>query len=96
MEAWDLVAQRNRKPFKSQGPGHMCCFRETMYIDGVSVTVLKTDEDARAGGPRQSSIKKNQDEDCIQKPSPGHQLDNQCVVVHPGGWDLMYDMHESP
>jgi hypothetical protein len=66
-----------------------------MYTDGVSVTVIKTDEDTRAGGPRQSSIKKNQDEDYIEKLSPGQlrQLGNQCVIVHPGGRGLM---HESP
>jgi hypothetical protein len=61
MVAWDVVVQRSRKAFKAQGHHRMCWFRGTMYTDGVSATIIKTDEETRAGGARKSSSKMAQD-----------------------------------
>ena len=93
-EAWERVVNTDKKPFK---PQQGCHFRGTIYTDGVAVTIVKTDGETRAGGPRRAYKRKIGKEDqYVEKLNDQElkQLDHRSVLIDPGRRDLLYAMHE--
>jgi hypothetical protein len=61
MKSWGKVVDLNYKAMMAQGLCHDIMFRGTLMIDGVGITVLKTNRDTRAGSPRrQRTVGKNE------------------------------------
>lgn len=94
MDVWRQAVDLRQRVFKASKD---CKFRGTLYTDGVAVTVIKTNEETRAGNPRKTRSKKVADNQTyIEQMSPSKlsSMDGRCVLIDPGRRDLMYAMHE--
>ncbi|CAO3685102.1 unnamed protein product [Umbelopsis vinacea] len=72
-------------------------FRGSLQTDGVSVSVIKQDQDSKAGGPRKSKEKKKEQEPYIGQ-LPITQLQHttgKYVLLDPERRDLLVGTHEN-
>ena len=96
MMYWAQVVDLGSRPFKPQGV-HSLIFRGSLQTDGVGVSVIKQDQDSKAGGPRRSKKKKKEQEPHIgQLPiTQLQQTTGKCVLLDLGRRDLLFGMHEN-
>jgi hypothetical protein len=97
MRSWRKVVNLNAKAFKTQASDHELKFRGSIQTDGVGVSVLKTNFDTRAGGPRRQSLQIKIREPNVADLSQEelHAAEGRCVLVDPNRRDIMYCMHEA-
>ena len=97
MESWGKVVDLNCKAMKAQGMPDDIKFRGTLHTDGVGVTVIKTNEDTRAGGPRHQINRRTEKEPNITDLSITElrATTGQCVLIDPNRRDLLFCMHEN-
>lgn len=97
MESWGKVVDLDCKAMKNQGMHADIKFRGTLQTDGVGVSVIKTNEDTQAGGPRRQRGRRRDQEPNITDLSETELRTTigQCVLIDPNHRDLMYCMHEN-
>ena len=52
MNSWIRVVDLEARAFKAQGPNGSLVFRGSLFTDGVGVSIVKSNQETRAGGPR--------------------------------------------
>ncbi|KAH8552694.1 hypothetical protein BGW37DRAFT_512844 [Umbelopsis sp. PMI_123] len=97
LRSWRKVVNLNAKAFKTQASDHELKFRGSIQTDGVGVSVLKTNFDTRAGGPRQQNLQITIREPNVADLSQEelHATEGPCILVDSNRRDIMYCMHET-
>jgi len=93
---WAQVVDLESLPFEPH-VAHSLIFRGSLQTDGVGVSVIKQDQDSKAGGPRMSKTQKKEQEPHIgQLPiTQLQQTTGKCVLLDPRRRDLVFGMHEN-
>jgi hypothetical protein len=94
---WAKVLDLSSRPFKPQGADKSMLFRGSLQTDGVGVSIIKQDQDTKAGGPRKSRKRKKEQEKYISDLPMAElqQTAGKCVLIDPGRRDLLFVMHEN-
>jgi hypothetical protein len=96
MESWRQVVDLQARAFKPQGENFSLVFRGSVYTDGVGVSVVKCNQEMRAGGTRIQWTGPASRETYIDHLSEDELLDTigRTILIDPNRRDLIYCMHE--
>jgi hypothetical protein len=96
LESWRGVVDLQARAFQPQGDYSSLKFRGSIYTDGVGVSIIKSNQETRAGGPRTRRTMPASEERYITDLSDEdlQETIGRAVLIDPNRRDLIYCMHE--